>query len=367
MPNNTVGAVFGSCCALSRLRSADRGRCGRPAEGVIIVLAIAVISIAAGCATSSAKVTHFSGNTMGTTYQVTFVPAGVSIRQDEIEALLADINQSVSTYIETSVISRINASTDTAMWHPVDSHFYAVFRRARAIYDDTSGAFNPAVGPLVDAWGFGPVDSQALPDDETIHALLNVVSFDAFELQESPAMLRKQLAGAKLDFGGIAKGYGVDAIAELFEQRGVKDYIVNIAGEVRARGQRPEGGGWHVGIERPAENAVAAPKIQTVISLNNSAVSTSGTYRNYRTEDWKTFAHIINPKTGYPVRSNLVSVSVLAHDGMTADAYATALMVMGLDEAFQFVEARKELEAYFIARDPEGNLIEKFSSGFPIR
>ena len=323
-----------------------------------------LVSLFGGC-TTSAKVTHFSGNTMGTTYQVTYVAPGVSIRQEEIDALLADINQSLSNYIETSVISTVNASTDATVWYPVDAHFGAVFRRARAIYNDTNGAFNPAVGPLVNAWGFGPVESQPLPDAATIRALLDVVSLEAFELRDSPLAVRKHLDGAKLDFGGIAKGYGVDEIAALLEHRGIKNYVASIAGEVRARGQRPEGGGWHVGIGTPTENALAEQRIHTVISLNDSAVSTSGTYRNYRAEDGKTYAHIIDPKTGYPAMTNLVSVSVLARDAMTADAYATALIVMGLDKGLQFVESHKELQAYFIARDEDGNLIEKRSSGFP--
>jgi FAD:protein FMN transferase len=302
---------------------------------------------------------------MGTTYQVIYVPDRVSVRQDEVEALLADINQSMSTYIESSVISKINLSNDPAVWHPIDSHFDIVFRRAREIYDDTDGAFNPAVGPLVDAWGFGPDGTGTLPDDEAIRKLLNVVSMDAFTLQDSPPAVRKQFAGARLDFGGIAKGYGVDAIASLVEKRGVKNYVISIAGEVRARGLRPEGDGWHVGIEKPAADALAARRIQTIVELKDSAVSTSGTYRNYRDDDGKTLSHIIDPKTGYPARNSLVSVSVLAPDATTADAYATAFIVMGLEEALRLVEARSNLAAYFIAKGRDGNFIEKRSTRFP--
>jgi thiamine biosynthesis lipoprotein len=330
---------------------------------------VLVIGILAGCARFGG-VTQFGGNTMGTTYQVTYVLA-VGSAGDEaraaraVEDLLASITQSLSTYIETSVISRINASTDTAAWHPVDSHFETVFRRARAINEDTGGAFNPAIGPLVNAWGFGPDGPQALPDDDAIRALLAVASFDAFDLRVSPPAVRKRIAGAKLDFNAIAEGYAVDAIAALLEQGGVKNYLVEIGGEVRAKGQHAEGRGWRVGIERPADTALAASKIQTILSLDNAALATSGSYRNYRIEEGKPLSHILNPRTGYPAASFLLSVSVVADDATTADAYATAFMVMGPDEALRFVEARENLEAYFIAKDPSGNIIERRSSGFP--
>jgi thiamine biosynthesis lipoprotein len=177
--------------------------------------------------------------------------------------------------------------------------------------------------------------------------------------------VRKQIAGAKLDFSAIAKGYGVDALGELVEKAGVKNYLVEIGGEVRARGDRPGGQGWHVGIEQPSEDALAPTRLERVILLKDAALATSGNYRNFRVENGKKAAHIVNPRTGYPALSPLLSVSVWAKDTMTADAYATALIVMGLDEGLRFVEAREGLEAYFIAKDDAGNLIEKWSSGFP--
>ena len=331
-----------------------------------LIFTVMAIGLLTACS-SSATITQLAGNTMGTTYRLTYAATGNSIPEEAraVEALLAEINQSVSTYIKTSVISGINASTDPAAWHAVDSHFEAMFRRSREIYDDTGGAFNPAVGPLVNAWGFGPDGPQALPDDVSIRNLLKVASFDAFELRSSPPAVRKQIAGSQLDFGAIAQGYAVDAICELLEGWGVQNYFVELGGELRTRGQHPEGRAWRVGIEKPAVDAGADPEVQEKILLHDAALATSGNYRNVRVQDGKTVAHILNPRTGYPAVSSLLSVSVMAEDAATADAYATALIVMGLDDGLQFVEAHPGLQAYFIAKDPSGNTIEKRSSGFP--
>jgi thiamine biosynthesis lipoprotein len=328
------------------------------------------VVLLAGC-TRPDEATLLRGKTMGTSYQVTYVSSdwrATAPRQQlasAIEGLLAEINQSMSTYMETSTISQINASADLENWHPVDRHFQIVFQRSREIYADTNHAFNPAVGPLVNAWGFGPDDPETLPDEAAVRTLMKVVNFDSFEFRESPPGVRKTLAGSKLDFSAIAKGYGVDAIGSLLEDHGVMNYLVEIGGEVRARGQHSNGRPWRIGIEKPTENVAADRSVQMVINLQNAGLATSGTYRNYEIKDGKRIAHIIDPATGYPAQNSLVSVSVVAGDTMTADAYATALMVMGLDAGLRFVEARKELGAYFIAADESHRILEKRSSAFP--
>jgi thiamine biosynthesis lipoprotein len=240
-----------------------------------------------------------------------------------------------------------------------------VFRRSRAIYDETKGAFNPAVGPLVRAWGFGPDEPETLPGDGEIRALLKLVSFEAFELRDSPPAVRKHLAGAQLDFGAIAPGYAVDAIGSLLERHGVTNYLVEIGGEVRARGKHPDGRGWKVGIEKPAEDPLAPRRLHMVFTLQDAGLATSGNYRNFQVRDGKRIGHILNPRTGYPEPNSLLSVSVLAGDAMSADAYATAFMVMGLEEALRFVEAHDRLEALFLTTDEAGNVAETRSAGFP--
>jgi len=315
----------------------------------------------------AAGITRFGGGTMGTTYEVTYRSTGAPVQNETraVEALLGEINQSISTYIGTSLISRVNASSDTKAWHPIDSHFQTIFDRSHAIYQDTGGAFNPAVGPLVNAWGFGPAGPQALPGDAMVASLLELANFEAFEIRPSPPGLRKRSARAQLDFSAIAKGYAVDAIAALLERGGVRSYFVEIGGEVRTRGEHPEGRPWRAGIEQPTGSAGLERRARTVLLLNDAALATSGNYRNFRVQDGRKVVHILNPKTGYPEITPLLSVTVLARDTMTADAYATAFMVMGSEAAFQFVQARDGLEAYFISVDRAGNYMERRSPGFP--
>lgn len=311
--------------------------------------------LVAGCARpETTGTTQFGGNTMGTTYRVTYaLESRNKVVAKATEELLQEINRSLSTYDKTSLISAINASSDTGVWHPVDKHFAAVFRRSRQIYEDTGHAFNPAVGPLVNAWGFGPEDHDASPDDTRVRDLLKVVRFEAFELQDSPPAVRKTIADAKLDFSAIGEGYAIDAIGEMLESNSVKDYLVELGGEVRARGRT-----WKVGIERPNQDL-------KVVRITDAGLSTSGTTHNFRIENGKKIAHILDPRTGYPAQNSLLSVSVLSKDTKTADAYATALMVMGLEEGLHFVEARPELQAYFVAMGADGNIIEKRTAGFP--
>jgi thiamine biosynthesis lipoprotein len=328
----------------------------------------------AGCARSG-QITTLDGNTWGTTYHITYVSAGGAERDVEraVEEVLTGINQSLSIYIDTSVISRLNASVisrlnaseDPSAWQPIDSHFETVFRRARTVYEDTGGAFNPAVGPLVNVWGFGPDGPQTPPDDNTIRRLLKLVSMDVFEVRSSPPGVRKQLTDARLDLNAIAEGYAADAVGVVLEQRGVTNYLVELGGEVRARGKRPDRSGWRVGIEKPIASDPSRRELQAVVELHDSGLSTSGNYRKRRIQNGKTAAHILNPKTGYPELSSLLSVTVLADDAMTADAYATAFVVMGMDQSLRFLESHDRLHAYFIVKDEAGNLIEKRSPGFP--
>ena len=203
-----------------------------------------------------------------------------------------------------------------------------------------------------------------MPESTTIESLLRVVDFDLFDERDSPPAVQKSSPGAQLDFNAIAKGYGVDAVGKLLESRGFESYLVEIGGEVRTRGDHPSGRAWSVGIERPVEDN-SGRVAQIVVLLNDAALATSGNYRNYTIRDGRKYAHILNPETGYPEESPLLSASVLTEDCMTADAYATASMVMGLEKGMDFVESRDGLEAYFISDGGEGRYLERRSTGFP--
>ena len=320
-----------------------------------------------GCSAPVDSTVQIEGPTMGTTYRVTYAPAAdsESTVPNTVDSLLDEIDRSLSTYIESSVISRINSASDTERWHAADRHFNAVFVRSQEIFTDTGGAFNPAVGPLVNAWGFGPQGPQSVPDAATIDSLMELTDFDAFDWRESPPSVRKPMEDSQLDFSAIAKGYGVDEAGALLDRMGVDAYFVEIGGEVRTRGRHPDGRPWRVGIEIPAAFPNPERSSQAVIEVQDTALATSGNYRNFTIVEGRRIAHILDPETGAPATTSLLSVSVLAPDVMTADAYATALMVMDLDAGLRFVEAREELEAYFIVDDGDGGTVATASSGFP--
>lgn len=315
----------------------------------------------------SPAVSHLTGRTMGTSYQVSipFEALDTATAQTEIDELLVALNQSVSTYIESSLISTINSSPDTSTVHILDDMFVAIYKASASIFEATNGAFNPAIGPLVQAYGFGSEEPQDL-SAPVIDSLLALVNFESFSLNEELNTLKKTVPGTRLDFSAIAKGYGVDLVGEYLESNGVNNYFVEIGGEVRTRGLHPENRPWKLGIDVPDENpAPNARPLQAIIPMENDASATSGNYRNFYVKDGKKYVHTINPITGQPEISNLLSVTVLANDCATADAYATAFMVMGLDKAKAFADQSPELEAYFITIGEEGEFVETVTEGFP--
>jgi FAD:protein FMN transferase len=310
---------------------------------------------------------ELTGNTMGTTYSVRY--AGPASRQSRdqagVDSVLLAVNMSLSTYIPTSTISRINASTDVGVPLPIDAHFLTVYLASKVVYEDTDGAFNPAVGPLVEAWGFGPERRQNM-SPERVDSLLTLVRFDAFQLTDDSLHLTKSIAGAHLDFSAIAKGYGVDEVGRYLAASGIEAYFVEIGGEVVVRGAHPAGRPWRVGIDRPEDDATER-QLQAVIEMVDGGLATSGNYRNYYVLEGQKYAHTIDPATGYPARNTLLSASILAADCMTADAYATAAMVMGAERALAFIGERQELEGFFVTAGPDSSYIETMTAGFESR
>jgi len=312
-------------------------------------------------------ISQLTGRTMGTTYQVSipFEVLDLPAAKQEIDQLLFDLNQSVSTYIDTSLISTINASLDTSALHPLDDTFLAIYKASEQIYHATAGIFNPAIGPLVEAYGFGSEEPQDVSSMQ-VDSLLALVNFESFVVNEEQKSLRKTTPGARLDFSAIAKGYGVDVVGTYLETNGVTNYFVEIGGEVRTRGQHPENRPWKLGIDVPDEDTAPSERpLQAIIPMGDNASATSGNYRNFYVRDGKKYVHTINPDTGLPEISTLLSVTVLADDCATADAYATAFMVMGLDKAQALVNQQDELEAYFISAGEKGEFVEIFTDGFP--
>lgn len=296
------------------------------------------------------------GETMGTTYSIKYLQNEGRNYKASIDSLLELFNQSLSTYIPTSEISQFNQGTVFKFELPF---FYPVLKRSYEIYKDTDGAFDPTVGPLVNAWGFGPVDED-MPAREEIDSLLQLVKFDSLYFDSiSVCKLKRNI---QLDFSAIAKGYGVDVVVDFLKSKGIVNMMVEIGGEMVCLGRNHEGRLWRIGIDRPSGGEGARP-LQAVVALENKALATSGNYRNYYEKDGKKFSHTIDPKTGYPVEHTLLSASVFAPDCMTADAYATAFMVMGMEGAKNMLEHDKDLEAYLIYSDERGEVKTFISEG----
>lgn len=290
------------------------------------------------------------GQTMGTTYSVKYLdPQGRNLKP-AIDSLLQAFNMSMSTYIPESEISRFNREALLKWESP---YFYPVLKKSREVYEKTGGAFDPTIGPLVNAWGFGPEGRQT-PSDAVVDSLRQLVSYDSVFYDS--ISICKMKKGMKLDFSAIAKGYGVDVVADFIEDKGIENLFVEIGGEVVARGVNDQGEPWRVGVNIPTEDPDEQQRAQAIVLLKNQAIATSGNYRNYYEKDGVKYSHTISPVTGRPVRHSLLSASVFAPDCMTADAYATAFMVMGVDKAREVLEKEKDLAAYFIYSDESGNL-----------
>lgn len=324
--------------------------------GLYFLLALVLVS----CEQSAKDELHkFNGPTMGTTYQVVYAGDEVADLQAGVDSVLQVVNASLSTYIPTSTISKINQSTSGA---PMDAMMRTNFLKSAEVWLKTDGAFDPTVGPLVNAWGFGFQKMAGEVDSALIDSLRAFVGWE--KLSISGDSLLKALPGVVVDFSALAKGFGVDEVGRYLESRGVKNYIVEIGGELRAAGKKAKGFSWMAGIEKPIDDASGAEKVlQFTLPLDDRSLATSGNYRNFYIENGRKYAHTIHPKTGYPALSNLLSATIVADDCMTADAFATACMVLGFDAAKALVEREDALEGVLIYSDEAGNLKQYISPG----
>lgn len=297
---------------------------------------------------------HITGQTMGTIiYNVKYVDQEIEGLDKEISDELVAFNQSLSTYIPTSEISTLNKEGSFKF---KSDFFFPVLKKSREIYQNTGGTFDPSIGPLVQAWGFGPDKSIPNVDSLLVDSLMNMVGFDKVAFDEEEISMPSNF---QIDFSAIAKGYAVDVVAELLESKGISNYLVEIGGEVRCRGENEKQKPWSVGIEDPTVS-VLEQELMAIVRLKDLSLATSGNYRNYYEKDGRIYAHIIDPRTGYTAKHNLLSASVFARDCMTADAYATAFMVLGLDNSKELLEAL-DVDALLIYLSKEGE-IESFVS-----
>jgi len=310
------------------------------------ITAVAILFLYS-CSVPPKKV-MFQGQAQGTYYAVTYFDGKGRNYQPQIDSILKAFDLSVSMWSPGSIITRMN-NGDTLV--RADEWFADIFRRSEAIAVSTDGAFDFTVGPLVNAWGFG-FKGKIKMDDKKVDSLLQFVDFHKVSMDDRGFVSKPQ--GFRFDFNAIAQGYSVDVIGKFLVSRGIENYLVDIGGEVLGKGKKPDGSSWVVGIENPSTDSLSERSLNARARLDDKALATSGNYRKYYEEDGIRYFHTIDPRTGYPVRHTLLSVSVLAGDCATADGYATAFMVMGFEKAKEFVEKRNDLEAYFISSSADG-------------
>lgn len=309
------------------------------------------IFLIVSCSSNESDVKKIQGNAIGTTFSIKYLDTSDTNFEVKIDSLIKAINKSTSTYIPTSDISKINKGDSTVI---IDAYFEEVFTKSDKIYKETGGDFDPTVGVLVNAWGFGPGDKIENLDSLKIKELLKFVGFDKVKIENGRVL--KKYPEIYFDFNAIGKGYLVDVIGRLFEQYHIENYMVEIGGEIRAKGVNEKGEFWRIAIENP--NFDGTRSFATVIQLQNESIATSGNYRKYRlTTDGKKYVHTINTKTGYASESNLLSASVLSKsDCADVDGYATAFMAMGLEKTKLFLENHLELKVFLIYVDENGEI-----------
>ena len=303
--------------------------------------------------------TKISGPVFGTSYGVTYYSEPEKDFRTAFDSLFSVINTSLSTYRADSEISKINRNEDSK----VDEHFKVVFNTSKQIFDNTDGAFDPTIGAVVNAWNFGPKGKVVGLDALKIDSLMTSVGFDNIELVEDRVVKNNPMTF--LDFNAIAKGYGVDVVSNYLESQNIDNYIVEIGGEIRCKGMNMETGHpWRVGIEKP--NFDGTQSLIKAIDMHDEAMATSGTYRKYSIdEDGNRYSHIIDTKTGYPSKTNLLSISVIADNCMVADAYATAFETMAIERIKQYLETHPELKVFLIFENENKELETLRLNGFP--
>ena len=292
------------------------------------------------------------GLALGTIFHITYDPSKYELSEIEIDSLLHRVNKSMSTYIPNSDISKINMGDTTII---VDDLFAEVFKKSDRIYRETDGYFDPTIGIIVNAWGFGPNSQMEIIDTAQIKTMLTYVGLKNVKIEKG--IVQKKFMESYLDFNAIAKGFAVDIIGRYMEGKNIKNYLVEIGGEIRARGINSSRKAWTIAIEEP--NYDGSRSFQSIIALSNESIATSGNYRKFKIDSLtgEKYAHTMDTKTGFPSKSNLLSASVISEkDCADVDAYATAMMSMGLEKSKVFLKKHSELKAFLIFSTDDGQI-----------
>jgi len=315
----------------------------------IISLVVILLVFLSSCQPKKSEYLKIAGYAQGTSFHITYENSNNENYGDAIDSILKAFDKSCSMYDSTSIISRINNNDPTV---EADDWFIDVFKKSAEVNALSDGALDITVGPVVRAWGFG-AQPMAKHDRAYIDSLLQYVGMEKVKLAGRKVI--KQLPGVSLDVNAVAQGYSVDVLAKFFDQKGIKNYLVEIGGEVRSNGTNAKNMLWRVGIDRPADdNIIPGQQIQAIIELNNKSLTTAGNYRKFFVENGVKYGHTIDPKTGYPAKNTLLSATVVADDAVTADAWDTAFMVLGLEKSKEILTKLKGIEVYFIYSNDKG-------------
>jgi thiamine biosynthesis lipoprotein len=325
----------------------------------IAIISLSILFISCGSPREPVYIEN-NGEAQGSTFQIKYLsPEGQNFRE-EIEDILRRIDLSMSTYVPSSLISQVNKG-DTLV--TVDSLFIRVLHRSLEIADETSGDFDPTVGPLVHLWGFGFEEIRQDVSADTVQQVLSNIGYESIRVDDMNVSVPE---GFTIDFNAIAQGFTVDYIAEFLEAHEINNYMVEVGGEVRARGKNESGNVWRIGVDKPQDEIDTENRFQFIIELKDTGLATSGNYRRFWVDE-KTgvrYSHTIDPQTGYPARNQLLSVSIIAPQAMDADAYATVCMVQGLEECKQLLERKNNLEGYLIYSSEENEWNTFITKGF---
>ena len=302
---------------------------------------------------------QIEGYSQGTTYHVVYYAADSLVTQKQTDSLLARLDESVSLYQPSSLICRFNRSKKGII---IDKPFQVLVKKAFDINRATYGLVDITVKPLVDAWGFGKEKQPILPDAAQVKAILKYVGSDKIWLQGN--FLHKNTPEVQIDLNGIAQGYAADLLGNFLERHSVHNYVAEIGGELRIKGRKPDGEAFKIGIEAIDGNDISPAPLRKIIEPGNGAITTSGNYRRHLEANGKQISHIINPKTGYPTQNEMISVTVWAQNGITADGYDNGFITMGLKRTLQFLQKRTDIGAYIIYRKPGGTIADTVTRAF---
>ncbi len=299
------------------------------------------------------------GYVQGTTFNIKYLNEASHGFKIQIDSLFLLVDNSLSTYVSKSLVSRVN-KTDTLV--EIDEHFARVLKKSMELSKESKGLFDVSIGPLAELWGFG-LSERGRIDSASVDSIKEFVNFRNIKIKGDSVLLPE---GMRMDFNAIAQGYTVDLIAEFFIEKGVGNFMIEVGGEIRTKGKNAKGKTWRIGIDKPTEKMDPDNRLQAIISLENASLATSGNYRKFWVDE-KTglkYAHTLNPRTGFPAKNRLLSVSVIAPTAMEADGYSTMAMVLGLKKAIELFESKEFIEAYFIYSNEDEEMEVYSTSGF---